>query len=170
MTKPKRKSYIPDNFRTVRLFDKALKQSNELIEDFKKQGLTASWTSVTNTAIQLMHSTMLDKNFTLISRAELDETRAHDIGTSIAAFLAALYSAGFDMKGCEMAYHPAADAIGIRLPNISDTLFGASHVNPVTIANVVSKQLASRGYMQDDGTKIVDMALLLGKEASIPKV
>ena len=170
MTKPKRKSYIPDNFRTVRLFDKALEQSNELIEDFKKQGLTASWTSVTNTAIQLMHSTMIDKNFTLVSRAELDETRAHDIGTSIAAFLAALCSAKLNMTGCELSYHPSVDAIGIRLPDIPDTLVSASGVNPVLIANVVSKQLASRGYMQDDGTEIVDMTLLLGQEASIPKV
>ena len=118
----------------------------------------------------MQHASMIDKNFELVSRAELDETRAHDIGTSIAAFLAALCSAKFDMTGCEMAYQPSVDAIGIRLPDIPDTLFGASGADPVTIANVVAKQLASRGYMQDDGTKIVDMALLLGEEASIPKV
>ena len=155
----------PKNFRTVRIFDKALKQSNELIEDFEKQGLKASWTSVINTAIQLLHSTQIDKNFTLVSRAELDNTRAFDVGTSIAAVIGALCSAKFDMTGCEMAYHPEVDAIGIRLPGIPDTLIHAGGANPVAIANVVTEQLRSRGYVQDDGTMIVDMDLLLGQRS-----
>ena len=166
MVKAKPKSYIPEHFKTVRLFDKALKQSTEMIEDFARQGLTASWTSVTNTAIQLMHATVIDKNFELVSRAELDETRARDIGTSIAAFIGALCSAGFDMTGCEIAYHPVVDAIGIRLPNIPDTLIHAGGADPAAIANVVTAQLQSRGYVQDDGGSIVDMDRLLEKTTS----
>ena len=155
----------PKVFRTIRLFDKTLELASELIADFEKQGLRASWTSVTNTAIQLMHSTMIDKNFTLVSNAELAERRAYDVGTSIAAILGALCSAKVDMTGCELAYHPAVDAIGIRLPDIPDTLIHAGSADPAAIANVVTEQLRSRGYIQDDGGSIVDMDLLLGETA-----
>ena len=65
-----------------------------------------------------------------------------------------------------MAYHPEVDAIGIRLPGIPDTLIHAGGANPVAIANVVTEQLRSRGYVQDDGTMIVDMDLLLGQRVS----
>ena len=90
MTTPKRKSYIPDNFKTVRLFDKALVQSTEIIKDFERQGHTASWTSVTNRAINLMHSTMIDKKFTVVSTAEIVERRANDVGNCIAIVLGTL--------------------------------------------------------------------------------
>ena len=153
----------PKNFRTVRIFDKALKQSNELIEDFEKQGLKASWTSVVNTAIQLLHSTQIDKNFTLVSRAELDNTRAFDVGTSIAAVIGALCSAKFDMTGCEMAYHPEVDAIGIRMDAIDDVLIFNGGAAPAQIANVVTQVLRERGYLKDDGTDVVDMEQILGK-------
>ena len=37
---PKAKDYKPGNFRTVRLFDKALVQSTEMIKDFERQGIS----------------------------------------------------------------------------------------------------------------------------------
>ena len=158
------------DIKTIRLQGNALELANELIEDFRKQGLRASWVSVVSSAVQLMHATMIDKNFKLISRTELDETRAYDIGTSCAAVIAALCSAHINMKGCELSYLPVVDAICIRLPDIPDTLIHAGGANPVAIANVIGEQLASRGYMQDDGTKFVDMDQLLGAKvgASTP--
>ena len=59
------------DIKTIRLQGNALELANELIEDFRKQGLRASWVSVVSSAVQLMHATMIDKNFKLISRAEL---------------------------------------------------------------------------------------------------
>ena len=168
MTKPK--DYKPENFKTVRLFDKTLDLATELVAHFDKQGYKSSWTSVVDAGIQLMHSTLIDENYTLASkaeleaqRAEIDANRAFDIGTAIAAFLSVVCAAKIDMRGCEMAYLPAVDAIAISLPDIPDTLFHAAGADPVTIANVATEQLLSRGYVQDDGTRIVDMDRLLGE-------
>ena len=75
----------------------------------------------------------------------------------------------FDMTGCEMAYHPAVDAIAVfvlpKIPDAPDTLIHAGKARTLLEqcnANVVHEaQLASRGYVQDDGTwKLPDMALL----------
>ena len=170
MVKAKPKSYIPDNFKTVRLFDKALKQSTEMIEDFKNQGHMASFTSVTNTAINLMHSTMIDKNFTLVSNAEIAERKAYDVGNCIAIVLATLCSAKVDMTGCQLAYYPEVDAIGIRLDAIGDTLIYTAGSSPSLIANVVNQVLRERGYLKDDGTDVVDMEQLFSGEAPIPKM
>ena len=159
-----------EDFKAVRLKGRSLALATELIEDFRLKGLRATWTSVVDTSIPLLHAQLHGQNYTMVSNAELAERRAYDVGTSVAAVLGALCSAKVDMTGCQLAYYPEFDAIGIRLDAIGDTLIHAGGADPAVIANVVAKQLASRGYMQDDGTKIVDMALLLGEEASIPKV
>ena len=104
----------------------------------------------------------------MVSNAELAERRAYDVGTSVAAVLGALCSAKVDMTGCQLAYYPEFDAIGIRLDAIGDTLIHAGGADPAVIANVVTKQLRSRGYLQDDGagTVVVDMDQILGKTTS----
>ena len=152
----------PKGFKTIRLFDKTLALATELVDNFAKQGYKSSWTSVVNTSVQLMHSALIDENFTLVSRAELDKTRAYDIGTSIAAVLGALASAKMNMLGCELSYLPAVDAICIRLPDVPDVLIHAGGANPAAIANVITDQLRSRGYIQDDGAVFVDMDQILG--------
>ena len=133
MTTPKRKSYIPDNFKTVRLFDKALVQSTEIIKDFERQGHTASWTSVTNRAINLMHSTMIDKKFTVVSTAEIVERRANDVGNCIAIVLGTLCLANVSMSGCQLVYYQEADAIGIRMDAIDDVLIFCGGAAPARI-------------------------------------
>ena len=160
---PKAKDYKPGNFRTVRLFDKALVQSTEMIKDFERQGHTASWTSVTNTAINLMHATMIDKKFTLVSSAEIAERRAYDVGNCIAIVLGTLCSAKVDMTGCQLLYYTEVDAIGIRMDAIDDVLIFNGGAAPAQIANVVTQVLRERGYLKDDGTDVVDMEQILGK-------
>ena len=67
------------------------------------------------------------------------------------------------MSGCLLSYLPAVDAICVSLDAIPDTLIHAGGADPTAIANVIAKQLRSRGYMQDDGTVFVDMDQLLEK-------
>ena len=163
---PKAKDRKPAHFKSVRIFDKALVQSTEIIKDFERQGHTASWTSVINTAINLMHRTMLDKDFTLVSNAEIAERRAYDVGNCIAIVLATLCSAKVDMTGCQLAYYPEVDAIGFRMDAIDDdVLIFNGGAAPDKIANVVTEQLRERGYIQDSGS-IVDMDRLLEKTTS----
>ena len=60
-----------DKIKMIRLKGKSLDLADELVQDFKKQGLRATWTSVVNSAIPLMHATMISKRFTMVSNAEL---------------------------------------------------------------------------------------------------
>ena len=150
-----------EKFKAIRLTGKSLDLATELIEDFRLKGLRASWTSVVDTAVPLLHAQLHSNSYTVVSNVELAERRAYDVGTSIAAILSALCSAKVDMTGCQLAYHPAVDAIGIRLDAIPDTLIHAGGADPAAIANVVADQLHSRGYLQDDGTVFVDMDQLL---------
>ena len=151
-----------DKIKMIRLQGKSLDLANELLEDFRQQGLRASWTSVVDAAIPLMHATMISKKFTLVSNTKLAETRAYDVGTSIAAILGALCSAKVDMSGCQLRYLPEVDAISVHLDAISDTLIHAGGADPASIANVVKNQLRNRGYLGDGGTVVVDMEKLLG--------
>ena len=152
-----------DKIKMIRLKGKSLDLADELVQDFKKQGLRATWTSVVNSAIPLMHATMISKRFTMVSNAELAERRAYDVGTSIAAILGALCLAKVDMSGCQLGYLPEVDAIGIRLDAVPDILIHAGGADPAMIGNVVKDQLVSRGYIRDGGTVVVDMDQLLGK-------
>ena len=152
-----------DKIKMIRLKGKSLDLADELVQDFKKQGLRATWTSVVNSAIPLMHATMISKRFTMVSNAELAERRAYDVGTSIAAILGALCLAKVDMSGCQLRYLPEVDAIGIRLDAVPDILIHAGGADPAMIGNVVKDQLVSRGYIRDGGTIVVDMDQLLGK-------
>ena len=164
---PKDKDRKPANFKSVRIFDKALRQSTEMIEDFQRQGHTASWTSVVNTALNLMHSTMMDKNFTLVSNREIIDRRAYDVGNCVAIVLATLCSAKVSMAGCQLAYFPEVDAIGIKMDAIDDVLIYTGGADPAAIANVVTDQLRTRGYLQgDDGAQFVDMDQLLQRTTS----
>ena len=157
-----------EDFKAVRLKGRSLALATELIEDFRLKGLRATWTSVVDTSIPLLHAQLHGQNYTMVSNAELAERRAYDVGTSVAAVLGALCSAKVDMTGCQLAYYPEFDAIGIRLDAIGDTLIHAGGADPAVIANVVTKQLRSRGYLQDDGagTVVVDMDQILGKTTS----
>ena len=152
-----------DKIKMIRLKGKSLDLADELVQDFKKQGLRATWTSVVNSAIPLMHATMISKRFTMVSNAELAERRAYDVGTSIAAILGALCLAKVDMSGCQLRYLPEVDAIGIRLDAVPDILIHAGGADPAMIGNVVKDQLVSRGYIRDGGTVVVNMDQLLGK-------
>ena len=152
-----------DKIKMIRLKGKSLDLADELVQDFKKQGLRATWTSVVNSAIPLMHATMISKRFTMVSNAELAERRAYDVGTSIAAILGALCLAKVDMSGCQLGYLPEVDAIGIRLDAVPDILIHAGGADPAMIGNVVKDQLENRGYIRDGGTVVVDMDRLLGK-------
>ena len=152
-----------DKIKMIRLKGKSLDLADELVQDFKKQGLRATWTSVVNSAIPLMHATMISKRFTMVSNAELAERRAYDVGTSIAAILGALCLAKVDMSGCRLGYLPEVDAIGIRLDAVPDILIHAGGADPAMIGNVVKDQLENRGYIRDGGTVVVDMDQLLGK-------
>ena len=152
-----------DKIKMIRLKGKSLDLADELVQDFKKQGLRATWTSVVNSAIPLMHATMISKRFTMVSNAELAERRAYDVGTSIVAILGALCLAKVDMSGCQLGYLPEVDAIGIRLDAVPDILIHAGGADPAMIGNVVKDQLENRGYIRDGGTVVVDMDQLLGK-------
>ena len=152
-----------DKIKMIRLQGESLDLANELIEDFKKKGLRASWTSVVNTSIPLLHAQLHSQQYTVVSNVDLAERRAYDVGTSIAAVLGALCSAKVDMTGCQLGYLPEVDAMGIRLDAVADIiLIHAGGADPAMIANVVTEQLRSRGYIQDDGTVFVDMDQILG--------
>ena len=157
----------PEVFRTVRLQGEPLDMANELIADFKTRGLRASWTSVMNAAIPLMHHAMIGKGYKLWSNAEIAEQRANATGNCIATVLTALCRAQVSMAGCQLAYYPEVDAVGIRLDAIGDTLINCGGADPAAVANVVTERLREKGYLQgDDGAQFVDMDQLLGQGVS----
>ena len=106
-----------------------------------------------------------------MSNAEIVERHAYDVGNCIAIVLATLCLAKISMAGCQLAYYPEVDAIGIRLDAIGDTLiYTCGGADPALIANVVSQVLRERGYIKDDGSDVVDMKQLFRGEAPIPKM
>ena len=148
--------------RMVRVSGKSLGLASELLEHFKGKGYRSTMTSVVDTAVPILHAVTLGK-YTMVSDAEVAERRAYDVGTCIAAILGALCSAKVDMSGCQLAYLPQVDAINVRMDSIPDILVHAGGADPAAIANVVTEQLRSRGYIQDDGTVFVDMDQILGR-------
>lgn len=148
--------------RMVRVSGKSLGLASELLEHFKGKGYRSTMTSVVDTAVPILHAVTLGR-YTMVSDAEVAERRAHDVGTCIAAILGALCSAKVDMSGCQLAYLPQVDAINVRMDSIPDILVHAGGADPAAIANVVTEQLRSRGYIQDDGTVFVDMDQILGR-------
>ena len=148
--------------RMVRVSGKSLGLASELLEHFKGKGYRSTMTSVVDTAVPILHAVTLGK-YTMVSDAEVAERRACDVGTCIAAILGALCSAKVDMSGCQLAYLPQVDAINVRMDSIPDILVHAGGADPAAIANVVTEQLRSRGYIQDDGTVFVDMDQILGR-------
>ena len=148
--------------RMVRVSGKSLGLASELLEHFKGKGYRSTMTSVVDTAVPILHAVTLGR-YTMVSDAELAERRAHDVGTCIAAILGALCSAKVDMSGCQLAYLPQVDAINVRMDSIPDILVHAGGADPAAIANVVTEQLRSRGYIQDDGTVFVDVDQILGR-------
>ena len=66
------------------------------------------------------------------------------------------------MSGCQLGYHSSVDAISIRLNATGDFLIHAGGGDPATIANVGKSHLLEHGYLNHDGTVLVDMDLLLG--------
>ena len=152
---------MSDSLKMIRLTGKSLDLANELVEEFNKKGYRSSFTAVVNSAVPLLHGVTLGGYNVVSYAAQLGE-RAQDVGTSIAAILGALCLAKVDMSGCQLGYHPSVDAITIRLDATGDILVHAGGADPARIANVVKTQLLSGGYLQDDGTVIVDMEKLLG--------
>ena len=152
---------MSDSLKMIRLTGKSLDLANELVEEFNKKGYRSSFTAVVNSAVPLLHGVTLG-GYNVVSYAAQLEERAQDVGTSIAAILGALCLAKVDMSGCQLGYHPSVDAITIRLDATGDILVHAGGADPARIANVVKTQLLSGGYLQDDGTVIVDMEKLLG--------
>ena len=152
----------PEVFKSIRLSGNTLDLATELIADFQTRGLRASFTSIVNAAIPLMHHAMIGRDYKLWSNAEIAEQRAHTAGNCVATVLATLCRAQV-MAGCQLAYYPEVDAIGIRLDAIGDTLIHCNGADPAAIANVVTNQLRERGYLQgDDGAVFVDMDQILG--------
>ena len=154
-----------EDFKAVRLKGRSLALATELIEDFRLKGLRATWTSVVDTSIPLLHAQLHGQNYTMVSNAELAERRAYDVGTSVAAILGALCTAQVDMSGCQLGYIEEVEAIVIRLEATGDILMPIGGLDPTLIANVVKTQLLNRGYLNDDGAVIVDMEKLLGEPA-----
>ena len=145
----------------VRLTGKSLDLADELVDEFKKKGYRASWTSVVDSSITLLHDVTLG-GYNVVAYAEQLEQRAQDVGTCIAAILGALCLAKVSMSGCQLAYHPTVDAMSIRLDATGDILIHAGGADPAKIGNIVKDQLLAGGYLQDDGTMFVDMEKLLG--------
>ena len=157
----------PAYFKAIRLSGKPLDLANELIADFATRGLRASYTSVINAAIPLMHHAMIGKGYKLWSNAEIAEQRANATGNCVATVLTTLCRAQVSMAGCELAYYPEVDAIGIRLDAIGDTLINCGGADPAAVANVVTERLREKGYLQGDGgAQFVDMDQLLQRTAS----
>ena len=154
----------PAYFKSVRLSGKTIDLANELIADFATRGLRASYTSVVNAAIPVLHQGMISRDFKMWTNAQIAEQRAHAAGTSIATILITLCRAQVSMSGCQLGYYPEVDCIGIRLDCIGDTLVDLQGADPHAVANVVTNQLRERGYLQgDDGAQSVDMGRLLGE-------
>ena len=152
---------MSDRLKMIRLTGASLDLAAELVEEFNKKGYRSSFTAVVNSAIPLLHGVTLG-GYNVVAYAEQLEQRAKDVGTSIAAILGALCLAKVDMSGCQLGYHSGVDVISIRLDATGDILIHAGGADPALIANVVKTQLLERGYLQDDGTVLVDMERLLG--------
>ena len=152
---------MSDRLKMIRLTGASLDLAAELVEEFNKKGYRSSFTAVVNSAIPLLHGVTLG-GYNVVAYAEQLEQRAQDVGTSIAAILGALCLAKVDMSGCQLGYHSGVDVISIRLDATGDILIHAGGADPALIANVVKTQLLERGYLQDDGTVLVDMERLLG--------
>ena len=145
----------------IRLTGKSLELSNDLVVEFQRKGYRSSWTAVVDSAVKLLHGVTLGGDH-VAAHSEQLEQRAYDVGTSIAAILGALCLAKVNMSGCELAYHASVDAISIRLNATGDILIHAGGANPASIANNVKARLLEGGYLNDDGTVMVDMDKLLG--------
>ena len=157
----------PEYFKSIRLSGKTLDLANELIADFATRGLRASYTSIVNAAIPILHQGMISKDFKMWTNAQIAEQRAHAAGTAISTLLITLCRAEVSMAGCQLGYYPEVDCIGIRLDVIGDTLVDLQGADPSTVANVVTEQLRTRGYLQgDDGAQFVDMDQLLQRTTS----
>ncbi len=150
-----------DRLKMIRLTGKSLELADELVDEFKRKGYRSSWTAVVDSSIPLLHGVTLG-GYNVVSYAAQLEQRAQDVGTSIAAIVGALCLAKVDMRGCQLGYHPSVDAITIRLDATGDILIHAGGADPAMIANIVKTQLLAGGYLQDDGTVLVDMEKLLG--------
>ena len=148
-------------FKMARVGGEALPLAQELIEEFKAKGYRGSLAGVVEAGVKVLHSHVLG-GYHLLSHAESLEHRAQDVGTSIATILGALCLAKVNMGGCQLGYHPAVDAISIRLNATGDILVHAGGADPARIANIVKDQLGAGGYLQDDGVTVVDMKQLLG--------
>ena len=145
----------------IRLGGASLDLATELVQDFKKKGYRSTYSSIVDTAVPILYAVTLGA-YNVVSDDDVAERRAYDVGTSIASILGALCLAKVDMRGCQLGYHPAVDAITIRLDATGDILLHAGGADPARIANVVKTQLLERGYLHDDGTVLVDMEKLLG--------
>ena len=148
-------------FKMARVGGEALPLAEELMAEFKAKGYRGTLAGVVGSAVKVLHGHVLG-GYHLLSHAEVLEQRAVDVGTSIAAVLGALCLAKVDMSGCQLGYHPAVDAISIRLNATGDILMNAGGADPARIANIVKDQLGAGGYLQDDGVTVVDMEQLLG--------
>ena len=148
-------------FKMARVGGEALPLAEEVIKEFKAKGYRGSLAGVVEAGVKILHSHVLG-GYHLLSHAELLEHRAQDVGTSIAAVIGALASAKVSMAGCLLSYLPVVDAICVSLDAVPDTLIHAGGADPAAIANVIAKQLRSRGYLKEDGTVFVDMDQLLG--------
>ena len=153
-------------FKMARVGGEALPLAEEVIKEFKAKGYRGSLAGVVEAGVKVLHSHVLG-GYHLLSHAELLEQRAQDVGTSIAAILGALCRAQVSMAGCQLAYYPEVDAVGIRLDAIGDTLINCGGADPAAVANVVTERLREKGYLQgDDGAQFVDMDQLLQRTTS----
>ncbi len=150
-----------DRLKMIRLTGKSLDLANELVDEFKRKGYRSSWTAVVDSSIPLLHGVTLG-GYNVVSYAAQLEQRAQDVGQSIATILGALCLAKVNMSGCQLGYHPSVDAITIRLDATGDILIHAGGADPAAIANVVKSHLLEHGYLNDDGTVLIDMEKLLG--------
>ena len=125
----------PEYFKSIRLSGKTLDLANELIADFQTRGLRASYTSIVNAAVPVLHQGMISKEYRMWTNAQIAEQRAHAAGTSIATILITLCRAQVSMAGCQLGYYPEVDCIGIRLDchwrHLSFTLQGADSCRPL---------------------------------------
>ena len=152
---------MAERLKMIRLTGKSLDLADELVDEFKKKGYRSSWTAVVDSAVPLLHGVTLG-GYNVVSYAAQLEQRAQDVGTCIAAILGALCLAKVNMSGCQLGYHPSVDAITIRLDTTGDILIHAGGADPAMVANIVTSQLLKGGYINNDGTVLVNMDKLLG--------
>ena len=147
----------------IRLGGASLDLATELVQDFKKKGYRSTYSSIVDTAVTILHAVTIG-NYRLVSDEDVAKLTAYDIGTAIASTLGALCQAKVNMEGCQMGYHAdPVDAISIRTHGMDNPiLMSARGADPALIANIVKTQLFDRGYLNDDGTVVVDMEKMLG--------